>query len=163
MARSLKEDSDLNVRIVGLAYDAMDPGIYMDWVVDKSFMMPYPSGNAEAYLDRLLYIKGRCGLDCVIPNLDAELPCLIKWSKQLHDRGIRTFLPSLEQFRLRGKDCLPELAEQIGIRCPRTEVVTSLAMFNEALQKSACRSWSRAASTRPIAPARCPRRHRLLP
>ena len=49
VARSLKEDSDLNVRIVGLAYDAMDPGIYMDWVVDQSFMMPYPSGNAEAY------------------------------------------------------------------------------------------------------------------
>ena len=71
----------------------------------------------------------------MIPNLDAELPLFIKWSKQLQDRGIRTFLPSLEQFRFRGKDCLPELAGQIGIRCPRTEVVTSLAMFNEAIQK----------------------------
>ena len=38
VARSLKEDKDLNVRIVGLAYDAMEPGIYMDWIVDKSFL-----------------------------------------------------------------------------------------------------------------------------
>jgi carbamoyl-phosphate synthase large subunit len=54
VARSLKEDPEFGVRIVGLAYDAMDPGIYMDWVIDKSFLMPYPSGCGEAFVERLL-------------------------------------------------------------------------------------------------------------
>jgi carbamoyl-phosphate synthase large subunit len=35
VARSLKEDTELKPTIVGLAYDAMDPGIYMNWVVDR--------------------------------------------------------------------------------------------------------------------------------
>ena len=69
VARSLKEMSDLKVQIVGLAYDAMEPGIYMDWVVDKSFLLPYPSSSGEGYLDRLLYIKSAYGLDAVVPNL----------------------------------------------------------------------------------------------
>jgi carbamoyl-phosphate synthase large subunit len=135
VARSLKEASDLNVRIVGLAYDAMEPGIYMDWVVDKSFILPYPSCSGEVYLDRLLHIKASYGLDVVVPNLDAELPFYIKYAGQLADRGIRTFLPSLSQFRLRGKDRLAELAEKIGTGLPKTEVVSSHAMLAEAVEK----------------------------
>lgn len=34
VARSLREADDLDVRIIGLAYDAMEPGIYMDWLVE---------------------------------------------------------------------------------------------------------------------------------
>ena len=83
VARSLKEDADLNVKIVGLAYDAMEPGIYMDWVVDKSFILPYPSGDGDAFIERLLYIKQSYGLDVVIPNLDAELPLYIKHAATL--------------------------------------------------------------------------------
>ena len=63
VARSLKEDAELKVKIVGLAYDAMEPGIYMDWVVDKSYMMPYPSGNGDTFIERLLHIKQNYGLD----------------------------------------------------------------------------------------------------
>ena len=81
VARSLKEDGELPVRIVGLAYDAMEPGIYMDWVIDKSFILPYPSGDGDAFLQRLLYIKQHHGLDVVIPNLDAELPLYIKHAR----------------------------------------------------------------------------------
>ena len=38
VARSLKEDSGLSIKIVGLAYDAMEPGIYIDWLIDKSII-----------------------------------------------------------------------------------------------------------------------------
>jgi len=48
VARSLKEDPESDVVIVGLAYDAMEPGNYMDWVVDKAYTLPYPSGNGAA-------------------------------------------------------------------------------------------------------------------
>ncbi|TVL96552.1 MAG: carboxylate--amine ligase, partial [Candidatus Brocadia sp. WS118] len=41
VARSLKDDKELNIKIAGLAYDAMEPGIYIDWLIDKAFITPY--------------------------------------------------------------------------------------------------------------------------
>ena len=135
VARSLKDDPELKVRIVGLAYDAMEPGIYMDWIVDKSYLMPYPSCSGEAYIDRLLYIKGAYGLDVVIPNLDCELPVYIKYADALSDHGIGTFLPSMTQFRLRGKDKLHEIADAIGLVLPRTKVVSSTESLVAAVEE----------------------------
>lgn len=135
VARSLKEDPELDVRIIGLAYDAMEPGIYMDWVVDKAYLMPYPSDGGESHFLRLLQIQEAYGLNHVIPNLDAELPFYIKYADRLAARGNRTFLPSDAQFRLRGKDKLRELAEKIDLRLPQTEIVTSHATLFEALDK----------------------------
>lgn len=134
-ARSLKEDADLRARIIGLAYDAMEPGLYLDWVVDKSYLLPYPSGDGEALLARLLDIRRREGLDLVIPNLDAELPFYIKHADTLADHGIRTFLPTLEQFKLRGKDRLNEIADRIGLELPRTRVVHSLGELLAAVEE----------------------------
>ncbi len=135
VARSLKEDPESDVVIVGLAYDAMEPGNYMDWVVDKAYTLPYPSGNGAAYLARLLHIKRTFGLDLVIPNLDAELPVYIRCADELQRHGIATFLPSMRQFRLRGKDRLAEIAETIGTELPRTAVVTSEEMLYQAVQR----------------------------
>lgn len=135
VARSLREDPDLNVKVVGLAYDAMEPGVFMDWVVDRSYLMPYPSTSADAYLERLLYIKQTCGLDCIIPNLDAELPLFIKWAPLLAEHGIATFLPTMEQFKLRSKDKLVEFAPRIGLKVPRTKSVNSLDAMLSAAQE----------------------------
>jgi carbamoyl-phosphate synthase large subunit len=134
VARSLKEDRGLDVEIVGLAYDAMEPGIFMDWVVDKSFIMPYPSGSGEAFIERLLYIKKAHGLDIVIPSLDAELPLYIKYASDLAAHGIRTFLPDMEQFKLRGKDRLIEISDRIGISLPHTRVVSGMDEFLQAVE-----------------------------
>lgn len=135
VARSLKEDAELEVEVLGLAYDAMEPGIYMDWLFGKSFIMPYPSGGGEALLERLLYIKKNHGLDCVIPCLDSELPVYIRYERELRAAGIETFLPTREQFRLRSKENLAGVAETIGVRCPRTEVLTSPAALAPALER----------------------------
>ena len=135
VARSLKEDKDLDVRIVGLAYDAMEPGIYMDWVVDKSFILPYPSGDGDAFIERLLYIKRTYGLDVIIPNLDAELPLYITHAATLAGHGIRTLLPGMEQFKLRGKDHLDEIADKINISLPRTKIVTSVDGLLKAIEE----------------------------
>ena len=104
IARSLKEDPDLNVNIIGLAYDSMEPGIYMNGLVDKAYIMPDPSAGHEPFLQRLYHIKNTYGLDFVIPNLDSELPLYIKHEQELAKNGILTFIPSSEQFRLRSKD-----------------------------------------------------------
>lgn len=135
VARSLKEDWQLNVEVVGLAYDAMEPGVYMDWVIDYSCMVPYPSGNGRAYLARLLEIKQHYGLDHIIPNLDSELPFFIKYAKTLGQAGITTFLPTMQQYRLRGKDRLIEIAERIGLALPTTRVVTSVDGLSAAIDQ----------------------------
>lgn len=135
VAKSIKQDKELNARIVGLAYDAMEPGIYMDWIVDKAFIMPYPSSGHEAYIERLIYIKKIYGLDFVIPVLDAELPIYIKYQKDLESYGIKTFLPSMEQFKLRSKDKLEEVAKNIGINFPKTKVVSTLEDLNKAIEE----------------------------
>ena len=40
-------------RLVGLAYDALDPGIYAKDLAAEVFLIPYPSHGVEAFLDRL--------------------------------------------------------------------------------------------------------------
>ena len=135
VARSLREDKELNLKIVGLAYDAMEPGVYMDWLFDKSYIMPYPSGDFQVFLDRLIYIKEHFGLDFVIPTLDSELPLYIKYEEELKKQGIQTFVPTYEQFKLRGKDHLTEIAESIHIDLPSTEIVTSYDELDKAIDK----------------------------
>lgn len=125
IARSLKADAELNVRTVGLAYDALEPGIYMDWLFDRSYTLPYPSAGGEEFVDRLTAVRDDFGLDWVVPNLDIELPLYIKYADELERAGIRTFLPTMKQFRLRGKDKLSEAAATFDVDVPETVVVTS--------------------------------------
>jgi carbamoyl-phosphate synthase large subunit len=134
VAKSLKEwNKELSV--VGLAYDTMEPGIYLRSLIEKSYLMPYPSQGADIYLERLLYIKNSYGLDAVIPTLDAELPLYIEFSEQLKSYGIATFLPTKEQFRLRSKEKLTEVAEKIGVKAPKTFTVVDMKTLNEALKE----------------------------
>ena len=135
IARSLKEDRDLDVAVVGLAYDALEPGIYMEWLFESSYTLPYPSSDGPDFIQRLLEIKDQAGLDFVIPNLDVELPLYIKYADELAQHGIGTFLPTMRQFRLRGKDKLPEVAKLIDVDVPETFVVSSEEALHEACGK----------------------------
>lgn len=125
VARSLKEDPDLNVKVIGLAYDAMEPGIYLDWLIDKTFILPYPSSGKDALLERLSYIKDSYGLDFIIPNLDSELPIYTKYTKEIEKLGIKVFVPTESQYKLRAKDKLLQVAERVNIDLPKTSVVSS--------------------------------------
>lgn len=135
VAKSLTEAEDFSAQIIGLAYDAMEPGIYMDWIIKKSFIMPYPSGGHDAFINRLIYIKDNYGLDFVMSVLDAELPVLIKYADELEKNGIKTFLPTYQQFKLRAKDRLEEIAQSIGIDIPKSAVVSSYDELIKAVEK----------------------------
>jgi len=134
VAKSLKEWNP-DISIVGLAYDAMEPGVYMKWLIEKSYLMPYPSQGADAFIDRLLYIKNSYGLDAVIPTLDAELPIYIEYADRLKELGIANFLPTKEQFRLRSKERLKEVADRIGVKAPKTFTVIDYKGLQEALSE----------------------------
>ncbi|HIP43189.1 MAG TPA: ATP-grasp domain-containing protein [Aquifex aeolicus] len=134
VAKSLKEWNK-DIRIIGLAYDPMEPGVYMNWLIEKSYLMPYPSQGADSYIERLLYIKNSCEIDAVIPTLDAELPLYIEYSERLKSYGIASFLPTREQFRLRSKEKLPEIAEKIGVKSPKTFTVIDYKTLQNALNQ----------------------------
>lgn len=135
VARALKDDHALNVKIVGLAYDAMEPGIYLDWLIDKTFILPYPSADTDAFIGRLAYIKQCYGLDFIIPNLDTELPLYAKAHAEIEQLGIKLFVPGLEQLRLRSKEHLPNVAQRMKIGIPRTRVVNSTKELENAVQE----------------------------
>jgi len=74
--RSLRA-TDVDYRLLGLTYDALDPGVYAKNLTDAVLMIPYPSQGVDAFLARLEYIHARSPIDVVIPTLDAELPSFI--------------------------------------------------------------------------------------
>lgn len=121
--RALREAPGFEGRIVGLAYDALEPGNYARDLVDEVWLLPYPSQGLEALELRLREIAGHTPLDVVIPTLDAELPSFIALEPVLAELGIGAFLPTREQLDLRSKVNLARLGEQAGIPVPRTRVV----------------------------------------
>ena len=124
--RALRHDPDFNGRVVGLAYDTLDPGIYARDLVDDVFLIPYPSQGVDALESRLRYINDRVdGVDVLIPTLDAELAAFIELEPVLEELGIGTFLPTREQLDTRSKVKLAELGARAGIKVPATRVISS--------------------------------------
>lgn len=123
--RSLRAAREANYRLVGLAYDALDPGVYAKELADAVFMIPYPSQGLDAFLARLEYIHMRSPIDVVIPTLDAELPSFIATKSHLRDMGIHCVLPTQEQLDMRAKTRLAQLGRLAGLAVPREAIVSS--------------------------------------
>jgi carbamoyl-phosphate synthase large subunit len=121
--RSLRHPDGPRHRLVGLAYDALDPGVYAKDVADDVFMLPYPSSSPDNFFDRLLQIHERIPLSVVVPTLDAELPAFIELEPRLRALGIGTLLPTREQYDARTKANLAGLARSAGLRTPDTCII----------------------------------------
>ena len=128
VARSLRK-----YNLIGLSYDANESGIY-EGLFEKVYLMPFPSIGWEDMKNRLIEVK-KNGLDILIPNLDAELPMFIKYQKELKEMGIKTYLPSLEQFEKRDKSKLSKLCEEFGVKYPKTKEVFSLEELYKAVKE----------------------------
>ena len=120
--KSLQE----NHTLIGFSYDPNEPGNFMQ-MVDKTYLMPYPSLGFEALKSRLLEIQEKEGIDAIIPNLDAELPLYIKYQDEINAMGIQLCLPSEENFELRNKNKLDVLSKQLNITYPKTYEISSLS------------------------------------
>ncbi len=123
--RGLRDSGDINVRIVGLAYENLEPGIYMKDLVDKAYLIPYPSSGSEEYIARILQIHEKESLDLIIPNFDAELFTFIKNESLLKQNGIATFLPTRPQFEERHKANLEAFGKKYDIKVPQSKAITS--------------------------------------
>ncbi len=124
--RALKESKDTNIRIIGLAYENLEPGIYMKDLVDKTYLIPFPSTGSEAFLNRIFQIHQQEKINLIIPNFDAELYTFIKNQEKLLAQGMKTFLPSLEQLEERHKANLPEFAEKYDILVPESKAIVDI-------------------------------------
>ncbi len=129
--RGLLEASSFDATIIGLAYESLEPGIYMHDIIDKTYQIPYPTAGTDLLLERLIYIHEKESLDVIIPNFDAELYSFIKLEPKLKSMGIHTFLPSLEQFEERLKVNLPEFGEKYNMLVPKSEALYKLSEFKK--------------------------------
>ncbi|OKS89166.1 ATP-grasp domain-containing protein [Mucilaginibacter polytrichastri] len=116
--RALKAGLGNGIRIVGLSYESMEPGIYMHELVDKTYQIPYPTAGTAALVERLEYIQEKEHLDLIIPNFDSELYNFIRIGPQLQQMGIKTFLPSHGQLALRDKINLGDFGRKHGFNIP---------------------------------------------
>lgn len=124
--RSLRAHPDFHGRIVGLAYDSLEPGIYARDIVDDVFLIPYPSEGLEALEARLRYIHDKIPIHIVMPTLDSELPSFMALSSVLAELGIGSFMATREQFELRSKAHLASLGERAQIPVPKTRVLSDV-------------------------------------
>lgn len=124
--RALRDSKVFDVRIIGLSYETLEPGIYMHDLVDKTYQIPFPSAGTASLLNRLRYIHERESLDVIIPNFDAELFNFISLADTLKDEfGIHSFLPQPEQFEERHKWNLPDFGKKYKVAIPKSTQIFS--------------------------------------
>lgn len=126
--RALRESKEFDVRVIGLSYETLEPGIYMHDLVDKTYQIPFPSSGTESLLTRLQYINSIEKIDVLIPNFDAELFSFIKLEKNLRkEMGIKMFLPTQEQFEARHKVNLEGYGKKHGIKVPHGKKIFNVS------------------------------------
>lgn len=133
--RSIREWDGFSGRIIGLGYDTLDPGLFMDDIVDHGYLLPYPSSGLEVIFERLSHIHERESLDVILPTLDTEMYVYYKLADRLRELGIRMFLPSTEMLKLRGKDTLHAFCSDNDIRAPKTVILHSARDLQTIPQK----------------------------
>ena len=85
--RGAKESEDFDIRVIGLVYENLEPGIYMEGICDRIFQIPYPSSGSDELIERIEQIHQQEKIDVLIPNFDAELFSFMKNEQRLLDSG----------------------------------------------------------------------------
>ena len=124
--RAIRDGMDRPVRIIGLAYESLEPGIYMDDICDKTYQISYPAAGAEVLYNAIKVIHDKEKIDLIIPNFDAELFNFITIAPRLKAIGINSFLPSLEMFDARDKLNLFAFGQKHGLLVPKDRVIYSV-------------------------------------
>lgn len=129
VARCLRSLPEFTGRVIGLGYDALDPGLYHSFL-HTSYMLPYPTAGADAQIERLAELRAKEKIDVIIPCLDAELTNFAHNEARLLALGIRMLVPTREQIKERAKDNLPSLCRRLSIAVPDTQSVTDPSFFD---------------------------------
>lgn len=121
VARALRESPDYDVRLIGLSYETLEPGIFLRELFHKTYLLPYPAAGSAALLERLAYVQQQENVQVIIPNFDAELPHFIRLAPQLRALGIQVFLPTAAQLDMRDKLNLSAFGATHSLPVPATQ------------------------------------------
>ncbi len=124
VVRCLTESPHFKGNLIGLAYDALEPGILDSHLLHSAYLLPYPGMGPQSLLERIRFIHEQQRLDAIIPTLDAELLNFIQIQKELSALQIQMALPTEESLLRRSKTNLPQFAEMFGFKTPKTLLVT---------------------------------------
>ena len=133
--RALRDGFGEGLKIIGLAYETLEPAIYMHNQVDKTYQIPYPSAGVKVLMDRIKYIQEKEKIHVLIPNFDAELFNFIKIEQELLAIGIHTFLPTHKQLEVRDKINLKQFGAQHQFKIPDDEVIFNESEIAKAIDK----------------------------
>ena len=122
-------------QVFGFAYDPNEPGNFMK-ILQKTYLMPYPSLGFEALKARLEEIQQKEGIEAIIPNLDAELPLYIRYQDEINAMGIKLCLPTEENFELRNKNKLDLLSEKLDLTYPKTHEISTILELEKIASQS---------------------------
>lgn len=121
--RAIRDGLNRPVRIIGLAYENLEPGIYMDGICDKTYQISYPAAGPEVLYNSIKYIHDKENIDVIIPNFDAELYNFITIAPRLKALGVHSFLPSFEMFDARDKLNLYAFGQKHNLLVPKDKVI----------------------------------------
>lgn len=124
--RSILDSGEFNGDIIGLIYDVLEPGPYMENLTKKNYLIPYPSSGLDSLYERISYINSQEKIDVLIPTLDSELYGFAKLVPRFEELGIKTFLPTTEMLNLRAKDKLFDFCKKHDINIPKNILATSV-------------------------------------
>jgi carbamoyl-phosphate synthase large subunit len=133
--RGIKESEVFDARIIGLVYENLEPGIYMEGLCDRIFQIPYPSAGSDELIERIENIHQQEPIDVLIPNFDAELFSFMRNEERLKNQGIHTFLPALKQFREREKENLEAFGEKYGVKVPGSLNMGNMSQIDDLEDK----------------------------
>ncbi len=133
--RCLQHPNGWDGKIIGLAYDVLDTGIYDEGLLDHVYMIPYPNQGSRQILERILYIHDQVKIDVLIPTLDSELTVYQKLEQELRSHGIATFLPDERASKRISKVYLAEFCEKESIPYPETVVIKEPGELTDAVKK----------------------------
>jgi carbamoyl-phosphate synthase large subunit len=135
VARALRHEPAFAGRVIGLGYEALDPGFYAPGLLDGGAILPYPSHGRAAFFERVKELQKVFGIEALLPTLDSELRSVARLESDLAAIGIRTFVPALDTIERASKPQLHRLADGARIRVPDSETVATPDGFEKLVRR----------------------------
>ena len=132
IAKALRGHSMRNgqtLRLLALAHDFVDGGIFLQWLFDEAAIVPSPNGHAKACLEAILELNRRTSINVLIPGDERHFWFFVKYAEQLRAAGIQTMLPEPIDAGLCCPDELSDIASTLNVDSP----VVRLAMCERHL------------------------------
>ena len=126
--RSIRESGQWEGKIIGLAYNALDTGIYDKGLLDEVYLLPY-SFDVGGLWQRLEEITQKTRIDVLMPLLDLELLSFHGLEPSLKEKGINLLLPPISAIKIHFKLNLAEFCWKNDIKYPKQVAINYPALI----------------------------------